>query len=235
MDEIGEELEKERQKKEEKIDKAFDSMNAYIDENGFIKNKDFTQIFDASNIHLLNLLMEDTTAFAVLLLMSRMMERNSTIKIRIKDMAGILNKSESTIKRAVATLKQKNYMTTIKDGREIVYFINPMVASRTAATNKTNSLIEYRERATTLKLGDSKKGIEEQKYFEFLKKEKQVFRFESKKKYEKPDVDEHVKKLYAAEKMLEVDVTKEASKQNVSMTEEETETGFMEGFGGFDD
>ena len=92
----------------------FESQNIHEDVNGDIKNKNFVQFYDKNNIQLLELIMKDSTAAAVFMFMARYTESNNTIHISNKQLQEVLKKSESTIKRSLKTLKDLNFITTIK-------------------------------------------------------------------------------------------------------------------------
>ena len=92
----------------------FESQNIHEDVAGDIKNKNFVQFYDKNNIQLLELIMKDSTAAAVFMFMARYAESNNTIHVSNKQLQEVLKKSESTIKRSLKTLKDLNFITTIK-------------------------------------------------------------------------------------------------------------------------
>lgn len=156
----------------------FESQNIHEDVDGDIKNKNFVQFYDKNNIQLLELIMKDSTAAAVFMFMARYAESNNTIHISNKQLQEVLKKSESTIKRSLKTLKDLNFITTIKKGRENIYFINPQIVCNTSAKYKNKMIHLYLEYAKTTDVGHIDSDIvDEGKYLDFRVREKYIYRF----------------------------------------------------------
>lgn len=156
----------------------FNSQNIHEDEDGNIKNKNFVQFYDNNNVQLLELIMKDSTAAAVFVFMARYAESNNTIHVSNVQLQEVLKKSESTIKRALRTLKDLNFITSIKKGRENIYFINPQVVCNTSAKYKNKMIHLYMEYAKTTEVGHIDDNIvEKKKYESFRSREKYIYKF----------------------------------------------------------
>lgn len=156
----------------------FESQNIHEDSDGGIKNKNFVQFYDKNNIQLLELIMKDSTAAAVFVFLARYAESNNTIHVSNKQLQEVLKKSESTIKRSLKTLKDLNFITTIKKGRENIYFINPQIVCNTSAKYKNKMIHLYLEYAGTTDIAHIDSAlIDEKKYQDFKVREKYIYRF----------------------------------------------------------
>ena len=181
----------------------YNGQNTYEDSDTNLKNKNFIQLYDNSNEYILSLILEDSTAAAVFILLSRFAHSNNTIIIERKQIAEILNKSEATIKRAIKTLKDINFLVIIKKGRNNVYFLNPQVVANCKAQYKSKLLHLYKELSTNkditpLQIADN---INNKKYDEFVKADKFIYKLPFKDNADEPDINEIMDKLEALEQL----------------------------------
>lgn len=182
----------------------YNGQNTYEDSDTNLKNKNFIQLYDNSNEYILSLILEDSTAAAVFILLSRFAHSNNTIIIERKQIAEILNKSEATIKRAIKTLKDINFLVIIKKGRNNVYFLNPQVVANCKAQYKSKLLHLYRELSankdiTPLKIAEN---VNTKKYNDFVNADKFIYKLPFKSgNYKEPDINEIMDKLEALEQL----------------------------------
>lgn len=156
----------------------YESQNAFENVDGYIKNKNFVQFYDHNNVQLLELIMKDSTAAAVFVFMARYCENNNTIHVSNVQLQEVLKKSESTIKRSIRTLKDLNFITTIKKGRDNIYFINPQVICNTGAKYKNRLVHLYMEYKKTTDVGHIDASlVDERKHHSFSTRRKYIFKF----------------------------------------------------------
>lgn len=129
------------------IERIEDAQDVYTDTNEEneveLKNKNFLQVSKSFEEKLLELQLSEPVASAVLQLLAFRMENNNTYIIKIKGLADALCKSEKTIKRAIATLREKDFLLTFKINNQNVYFINPRVYCKVSASYKERLISEY--------------------------------------------------------------------------------------------
>lgn len=109
------------------------------DEDIQIKNKDFTQINIKYLAELTELALTDSVARAIFDLFIIKMENNNTYIVTTAQLAEALHKSQRTIKRAIAILKERNFIVTylkLKENMGAAYFINPQIACKCSASQK---------------------------------------------------------------------------------------------------
>ena len=115
------------------------------DKDGWIelKNKDFVQMAMAFKAELIELATTAPTANAILILLSMYMDLNNTFIIEQKDIAEALNKSVEMVKKSIRTLKERDFLTTYKVGKQNVYFINPRIFCKVSGSYKQKLIAEY--------------------------------------------------------------------------------------------
>lgn len=203
----------------------YDAQDTYEDENTWLRNKNFVQMYDGYNDKLLQLALKDGTALAVFLFLSRFAEQNNTIKVANKDIQDVLKKSASTVKRAIKTLKDMNVMTVIKSGRDNVYFINPSVMCCSNAYYKSKLMHKYKSISGSMVPNDLDADIINlKKHADFKGREKEIYRFAFKTETQQPEIDEIMEKL----ELLEQANLKEAQVTVTNLAEETIEFGGLE-------
>lgn len=118
---------------------AYEKTREDWDEDIQIKNKDFTQINIKYLAELTELALTDSVARAVFDLFTIKMENNNTYIVTTAQLAEALHKSQRTIKRAIAILKERNFVVTylkLKENMGAAYFINPQIACKCSASQK---------------------------------------------------------------------------------------------------
>lgn len=129
---------------EEKINK---DIETYVDtdENEKLvhKNMEFVQAYKVYQAELMELSMDNGLARAILDLMAFRMETNNTYIISQQDLSNVFNRDLRTIRRAVKLLKDRDFLTTFKVGRENIYFINPRIFCKVSAGYKEKLIEEY--------------------------------------------------------------------------------------------
>lgn len=184
----------------------YNAQDTYEDENTWLRNKNFVQMYDGYNDKLLQLALKDGTALAVFLFLSRFAEQNNTIKVSNKDIQDILKKSASTVKRSLKTLKDMNMLTVIKSGRDNVYFINPSVMCCSNAYYKSKLMHQYKKLAGSMVPNDLEANIiDTKRHADFKGREKEIYRFAFKTGDKEPEIDEIMEKLELLEKANEIE------------------------------
>lgn len=110
------------------------------------ENKDFVQINIKYQSELAELALTDCVARAIFDLFITRMENNNTYITSTTKLAEAVNKSQRTIKRSIATLKERNFIVTylkIKENYGAVYFINPQIACKCSAGQKQFLIDKY--------------------------------------------------------------------------------------------
>lgn len=129
---------------EEKINK---DIETYIDtdENEKLvhKNMEFVQVYKTYQAELMELSVDNGLARAILDLMALRMETNNTYIVSQQDLSHVFHKDLRTIRRAVKLLKDRDFITIFKVGRENVYFINPRIFCQVSAGYKEKLIEEY--------------------------------------------------------------------------------------------
>lgn len=178
----------------------YESQNVFENVDGYIKNKNFVQFYDNNNVQLLELIMKDSTAAAVFVFMARYCENNNTIHVSNVQLQEVLKKSESTIKRSIRTLKNLNFITVIKTGRDNIYFINPQIVCNTGAKYKNRLVHLYMKYKKTTDVEHIDASlVDERKHQSFRNRKKYIFKFSTREtgieKYETDELAELVEKV----------------------------------------
>lgn len=134
-------------------EKLNNSQNTYEDQDYNTKNKNFIQYYDNSFPYRSQLIEESPTAFRVFDLLAKNMENNNTIATSKEEIAEAIGKSKETIKRAIKLLKEYNFLTIIRFGKEYIYFLNPVIVFNRAGKYKHTAIKNYCEYSET---GDTK-------------------------------------------------------------------------------
>jgi hypothetical protein len=146
--------------------------------------------------------MTDSTAAAMFMFMSANMKKNNTILVDINTMTKVLNKSEKTIRRAISTLKEKNFLCVIKYQRNNVYFINPMICCSAQAEYKSKLIKTYIQYADTTEMTEIDKDIVNSSHYD--KEDKLTFEirfYKNHKELQPPTVEELMDKYDKIEKI----------------------------------
>ena len=206
------------------------SQNNYHDADLFLKNKNFVQYYDGSNDKMLQLTLKEPSTAAVFMFLARFAENNNTIKVGKSQIGEVLKKSESTVKRAIKRLVELNFMTIIKDGRDNIYFLNPMVVCNTKAEYKSTLLHEYMKIAGSTLVNDADETIiDTKKYLAFISRKKQIYKFALKGKKGDLQTDEFIRDFEGFTEYREEQKRKKRQEEldaiddGLSMTDEEFE------------
>lgn len=115
------------------------------DENGWteLKNRNFVQMNKDFQEDILELMLSEPTASAVLTFMACNMEDNNTYIVKQTTLAKTFHKGVSTIERVIKVLKERDFLMTFKLNRTNVYFINPRVYCKVSASYKDKLIAEY--------------------------------------------------------------------------------------------
>ena len=128
---------------EQKMNADADTYNS-TQENGDtqLKNEGFTQMYNTYTAELAELAVDNGLARAILDIMATNMELNNTYIVSQKDLAKVFNKTERSIRDAIKTLKDRDFITVFKFQRQNVYFINPRIFCKASANYKVQRLIK---------------------------------------------------------------------------------------------
>ncbi len=134
----------EPQNLEEKINEDTATYND-TDENEDtqLKNKEFVQMYLSYKPELAELAIDNGLSRAILDLMACNMETSNTYIVSQEDLAKVFNKDLRTVRRAIKILKDRDFITIFKEGRENVYFINPRIFCKASASYKQKLVEEY--------------------------------------------------------------------------------------------
>lgn len=205
--------------------KYYDAQNIYEDDDYNLKNKSFIQYYDKSYKYRCALQESDPIAFRVFDLLARHCENNNTIITSRKEIAEVLNKSESTIKRAIKKLREINFLTLIRDGQhDYVYFLNPQIVFNAKAEYKKKMQETYQQYAGSSEINFEieEKTLNEDALEKFAKREKKIFKFKLKNRnMQEPSINELINTQKAFEEI-------ERQKQKENDPPEEENGSFVE-------
>ncbi|MDD3139374.1 MAG: replication/maintenance protein RepL [Lachnospiraceae bacterium] len=133
---------------EENKKNEIDNYNNSVHDNeqGDKVNRNFAQLYDNTSPYIMQLIAINPLSAQIFIFFINNMYENNTIIVENKTMQEYFNKSASTVKRAISTLKEYNIVYIDKINKVNVYFINPRLACRCKAEFKLKLLEEYNKR-----------------------------------------------------------------------------------------
>jgi hypothetical protein len=104
----------------------------------------FVQLYRSQMRAMRHLAVEEPAAHAVLYVLLERMDMHNAIVVSYRTLGAITKKSESTIKRSIKVLRERNYIEVLRVGTTSVIVVNRRVAWTASTTGRKLAIFDAR-------------------------------------------------------------------------------------------